>query len=271
MQTEVKSQPVISVVIPAHNEEEYLPSCLEAVKRAAAALSSSCNAPDASPLPDGEAGGVEIVVVANLCTDRTAEIAESFGAVVVHNDARCIAQVRNAGVRASHGGIVVTVDADSVMSEGALREVVELLGSGKYIGGGTPVRFSRMSLGIFCSALYVAWNLIPVMIKNKAALSGGMFWFRREDFDRIGGFDESLVSLEDMDFAVRLHKLGLSVGKKFGTLKCSHIVTSSRKFDTFGDWYLIRNRKLTKRIFTGRDREAADEFYYDIREDKSST
>ena len=246
-------QPVISVVIPAHNEEEYLPSCLEAVKRAAAAL------------PDDEAGSAEIVVVANRCTDWTAEIAASFGTVVVQNDARCIAQVRNAGVRASHGGIVVTVDADSVMSEGALREVKEMLGSGRYIGGGTPVRFSRMSLGIFCSALYVAWNLIPVMIRNKAALSGGMFWFRREDFDRIGGFDEALVSLEDMDFATRLHKLGLSVGKEFGTLKRSHIVTSSRKFDHFGDWYLIRNRKITKRIFTGRDREAADEFYYDVR------
>ena len=39
----------------------------------------------------------------------------------------------------------------------------------------------------------------------------------------------------------------------------------SRKFDTFGDWYLIKNRRLTKRIFTGRDREAADAFYYDVR------
>ena len=259
-------------MIPAHNEEEYLPSCLEAVKRAAAVLEASRRADkSAATLPDGEPAGVEIVVVANRCTDRTAEIAAGFGAVVVQNDARCIAQVRNAGVRASHGGIVVTVDADSVMSEGALREVVEMLDSGKFIGGGTPVRFSRMSLGIFCSALYVAWNLIPVMIKNKAALSGGMFWFRREDFDRIGGFDETLVSLEDMDFAARLNKLGLSVGKKFGTLKKSHIVTSSRKFDQFGDWYLIRNRKLTKRIFTGRDRQAADEFYYNVREGKPST
>ncbi len=260
----MNKQPIISVVIPAHNEEEYLPSCLEAVKRAAAAL-SDVNSVGPGNGSGGGPGSVEIVVAANRCTDRTAEIAESFGAVVVRNDARSIAQVRNAGVRASHGGIVVTIDADSVMSEGALREVAETLGSGRFIGGGTRVRFSRMSFGIFCSAMYVAWNLIPVMLRNRAALSGGMFWFRREDFERIGGFDESLVSLEDMDFAVRLNRLGLSVGKKYGTLKRSYIVTSSRKFDRFGDWYLIRNRKLTKRIFTGRDREAADAFYYDVR------
>ena len=251
----MNGSPLISVVVPAHNEEKYLALCLESVKRAAAAL----------PDRNAASGGVETVVVANRCTDRTEEIAESFGAVVVRNDARSIAQVRNAGIRASLGEIVVTIDADSVMSEQALCEVAEMLESGKYIGGGTRVKFSRMSVGIFFSAMYVAWNLIPIMLRNKAALSGGMFWFRRRDFDAVGGFDESLVSLEDMDFAMRLNELGVSVGKRYGTLKKSCIVTSSRKFDTFGDWYLIRDRRLTKRIFTGRDREAADKFYYDVR------
>ncbi len=33
----------------------------------------------------------------------------------------------------------------------------------------------------------------------------------------------------------------------------------------FGDWYLIKNRDITKRIFTGKDREVVDKFYYDIR------
>ena len=59
--------------------------------------------------------------------------------------------------------------------------------------------------------------------------------------------------------------LGKTCGKKYGTLKKAHIVTSSRKFDEFGDWYLIKNRKLTKAIFTGKNRDAADKFYYDVR------
>ena len=75
-----------------------------------------------------------------------------------------------------------------------------------------------------------------------AASYGAVFWFRKRDFLRIGGFDETLVSL-----------------------KRAQPVTSSRKFDQFGDWYLIRNRKLTKQIFSGRDRKAADSFYYDMR------
>lgn len=92
-----------------------------------------------------------------------------------------------------------------------------------------------------------------------------MFWCRREDFAAIGGFDEGLVSLEDMDFAIRLKKLGKQRAQKYGTLKRTPLVTSARKFDTLGDWYLIKNRRLTGRIFTGNDRDAAVQFYYDVR------
>ncbi len=239
-----------SVIIPAHNEEKYITACLQAVKLAQAEV------------PDSR---VQIIVVANRCTDKTAAIAEQFGAQVIDNQDKCISMIRNAGVRAAEGDIIVTIDADSRMTKGSLKEIAEMLDSGKYVGGGTRSKFDRMSLGILFSGLYVAVNLIPIMMKNKAALSGGMFWCFKRDFEKIGGFDESLISLEDMDFAARLHKLGVSRGQKYGTLKKSYILTSSRKFDEFGDWYLIRNRELTRRIFTGKDREAADGFYYDVR------
>ena len=63
----------------------------------------------------------------------------------------------------------------------------------------------------------------------------------------------------------RLRELGKSCGMRYGTLRRSYVTTSSRKFDKFGDWYLLRNRALTKAIFTGKDRSAADKFYYDVR------
>lgn len=239
-----------SVIIPAHNEEKYIGKCLEAINKAANVVSPE---------------RVQIIAVANRCTDSTAAIAEKYGAEVIVNDDKCISSIRNSGVRAAKGRIIVTIDADSVMSENSLKEIKEMLESGKYVGGGTRVKFERMSVGIFFSAAYVAANLAPAMIKNKAALSGGMFWCYKKDFDALGGFEESLVSLEDLDFAARLNQLGKSRGQRYGTLKKSYIVTSSRKFDEFGDWYLIKNRRLTKRIFTGKDREAADSFYYDVR------
>ena len=239
-----------SVVMPAHNEEKYISRCIAGIKRAAHY---------AYPAK------VEIIVVANRCTDRTSEISKRYGAKVIVNDEKCISAIRNAGINAASGKIIVTIDADSIMSKYSLCEIKERLESGKYIGGGSPMRFDRMSLGIICSAAAVAVNLIPIMIKNKAALSGGMFWFYKQTFIEIGGFDEMLISLEDMDFASRLNAYGKSRDKKFGSLRHSYIITSSRKFDEFGDWYLIKNIKMTKRIFTGKDREAADKFYYDVR------
>lgn len=239
-----------SVVIPAHNEEKYIGKCLEAIGKAAE---------KARPLE------TEVIVVANRCTDGTAEIARQHGAAVLPNEDRSISAIRNMGVRAASGEIIVTIDADSCMTEGSLLEIKQMLESGKFVGGGTVSKFDRMSIGIAFSAMYVAANLIPVMAKNKAALTGGMFWLYKRDFEAIGGFDERYVSVEDLDFAARLNKLGVSRNQKYGTLKKSRIITSSRKFDEFGDWYLIKNRQLTKRIFTGTDREAADEFYYDVR------
>ncbi|MBE6881263.1 MAG: glycosyltransferase [Ruminococcaceae bacterium] len=244
------SEYTFSVIIPAHNEEKYIGKCLQAVKSAAKYV--------------GDAK-TEIIVVANRCTDKTVAIARHYGAKVVINEEKCIAAIRNAGVREAKGEIIVTIDADSLMTKYSLCEIKFLLDSGNYVGGGTNPKFDRMSVGIAFSSAYVAMNLIPIMMKNGGYLSGAMFWLYKRDFDAIGGFDETLVSLEDMDFAVRLKKLGDKRGQKYGTLKRSYILTSSRKFDEFGDWYLIKNRSLTKRIFSGKDREAADEFYYDVR------
>ncbi len=243
-------KPVFSVVIPAHNEEQYIGKCLCAIRRAAKYVR-----------PDP----VEIIVVANRCTDRTAEVAKKYGATVLENNDKCIAAIRNTGAFAASGEILVTVDADSMMTKYALAEIREKLRSGAFVGGGTNPKFDRMSLGIAVSALYVACNLLPVMIRNGGYLSGAMFWLYRRDFVQLGGFDESLVSLEDMNFAERLKRLGDGRGQRYGTLKHAYVLTSARKFDQFGDWYLIKNRKLTKRIFTGKDRAAANSFYYDVR------
>ena len=70
------------VVIPAHDEEDLLPSCLAAVWQAAGQL----------PVP------VHIVVVADACADRTAQRARSLGATVVKIGARNVGAARAAGL-----------------------------------------------------------------------------------------------------------------------------------------------------------------------------
>ena len=145
------------------------------------------------------------------------------------------------------------------MSPGTLREIIARLRRDREIGGATLVLLERFSLGIGFSILVI----LPYLLRN--GLSFGLFWCRKRDFDAIGGFDESLVTVEDIDFRRRLKQHGRLRGKRFGTIWRTPLVTSCRKFDQFGDWYLFRNREFVERVFSGRDRQAADFFWYEAR------
>jgi glycosyltransferase involved in cell wall biosynthesis len=72
------------VVIPAHDEEDLLPSCLAAVRQATRMVQPTA---------------VHLIVVADACTDRTAERARQSGAVVLEIPARCVGAARRAGMR----------------------------------------------------------------------------------------------------------------------------------------------------------------------------
>jgi glycosyltransferase involved in cell wall biosynthesis len=74
----------LGVVVPAHNEEDLLPSCLASLRRAARAARGT---------------PVHLVVVADASRDRTARAARRGGAVVVTTDARSVGAARAAGVR----------------------------------------------------------------------------------------------------------------------------------------------------------------------------
>ena len=235
-------RPALSVAIPAHNEEKYIARCIESILNSARLCETN----------------VEIVVALNRCTDQTQTIAESLGARCVVNNAKCIASVRNTAVRSSSADIAATLDADSWMSNYTISEILRYANHNRYIGGGSLMHPERVSIGILFSLLAIA----PYVIKH--GVSGGMFWFQRKYFDAIGGFDESLISAEDLDFALRLKKYGRSLGKRYGTILRHLPTTSCRKFDKFGDWYLFRNPRLVKEIFKGTNRRAADLFYYDI-------
>jgi glycosyltransferase involved in cell wall biosynthesis len=90
---------IAGVVVPAHDEQRLLPACLAALGRA------------------------PVVVVADACTDRTAEVARRYGARVVEIAARNVGVARAAGVRELlRQGVtwVATTDADTVVPPGWL-------------------------------------------------------------------------------------------------------------------------------------------------------
>lgn len=232
----------LSVIIPARDEEQFLPTCLASIHAAAERARQL----------------VEIVVVLNRCQDRTEEIAKESGCVIVHCDAKNLAAIRNTGVKAASGEVIVTIDADSRMSANMLAVVCEELNSGRSIGGGVFIYPERTSLGILITALM----LLPWVLWHR--IFCGLFFFRREEFDAIGGFNEEMASVEDIDFAVRLKRYGKTKGKKYSLLFRAYITTSCRKFDHFGDWYFVFRPWIFFSLLRGKNQGNADKVWYDF-------
>jgi glycosyltransferase involved in cell wall biosynthesis len=241
---------VLSVVIPTRNEEKELPRCLRALRASWDAYRAS--------RPHSSVRDLEIVVVINRCTDRTEEIARSAGCVIVYNDKKNLASIRNTGVRTSVGDLVITVDADSRVSMNMITTVVDTMSGGGIIGGGVLIIPERWSLGIFVTGLL----LLPIALWY--GISAGLFFFRREAFEGIGGFNELLPSVEDIHFARDLKCWAKARDQRYKNVLKAHIVTSCRKFDRFGDWYFVRNIGLTTRLLRGSDSEGADRVWYDF-------
>lgn len=108
-----------SVLIPAHNEADWLPACLDAL----------CAA-------DPVAGPVEVIVVANGCTDDTAELARRKApAFEARGWALRVLELAqgsklgalNAGEAAARGAVLVYLDADVLVSPPLLAQLAEAL------------------------------------------------------------------------------------------------------------------------------------------------
>lgn len=236
-----------SVIIPAHNEEAYAARCIRSIRAAARYYGVPA----------------EILVVCNRCTDRTAEIAARCGARVFYNEDRCIASVRNTGIRAATGDVIVTIDCDNRMTRGTLREIAGLLQTGKYIGGGAPIRFERYSFPLWCNDL---------VCRAAFAITGlycGIFWAKRETFLAVGGFTEC-KAMEDAVTAKKLRAYGKAHGLQYTVLRRNHLINSTRKYDEMGDWLyltlLVRNAGAFLKAAAGDTRALdalLDRLFYD--------
>ncbi|MBR3418749.1 MAG: glycosyltransferase [Oscillospiraceae bacterium] len=236
-----------SVIIPAHNEEQYIARCIRSVRRAVK-----------------ESGrDAEIIVVCNRCTDRTEQIAKSLGAVTLRDETRCIAAVRNAGIRAAKGRYIVTIDSDNRMTKGTLAEIYRLMQTGRYIGGGAPIRFERYSVPLYLNDLLCRAGFAVT------GLYSGIFWAERKTFLKIGGFADKRA-MEDVYTAKALKRYGKVRGRAYTCLKENVLINSVRKYDDLGDWLYFRliaqNFGALVRAAFG-DRSGADrlidELFYD--------
>src|SRR5688572_27622458 len=204
---------MISFIVPAHNEEALLGRTLEALHASAEQVGKP----------------YEIVVVNDASTDRTGEIAIKHGARLVSLDRRQIAAARNAGAGVAAGDTFIFVDADTMITEPALRMAVQELESGA-VGGGASIRFDGDPLPLYAQILERVLSPTLQLLR----LAPGCFLFcTRKTYLAAGGFDEALFVTEEVSFARRLKQQG-----RFVILR-EFVITSARKLRTRSAFQLL--------------------------------
>jgi glycosyltransferase involved in cell wall biosynthesis len=175
----------LSVVVPARNAEHLIDDCLSSIVRS-------------KPR--------EIIVVDGMSTDRTVEIARSYGARIISDEGRGLPAARLLGAEAATSGSVALVDADVVLGDGDLRRLVEEFGAGRYTALQAGLR-SVSGSGYWGRAL---------VHHHRTGRSRHWFGLVATIFERDAllrhGFDPRFLSGEDIDLRWRLRQSGETVG-----------------------------------------------------------
>ena len=208
--------PDYSIIVPAYNEERWLPDTLASLQQAMASV---------------ELAG-ELIVVNNNSTDATAAVAEQHGAQVVFEGYNQISRARNAGAHVAQGRYLLFVDADTHIPAELLAQAIDNLESGRCCGGGTTVRFDTEP-GAAEGVGLAVWNSLSRSLK----LAAGCFVYcRRDAFEAVGGFSEAVYASEEIWLSRKLRRWGKGWGQAFCIVTGHPAQSSGRKMEWFSTW-----------------------------------
>ena len=230
-----------SVIIPAHNEEHFLPATLAAL---AIAMENS-------------AASGEVIVVDNASDDRTAQLASASGARVIFEAHRQIARARNVGAAAANGRFLVFLDADTLISSSLLERALEALASGSVCVGGATVDFGAAGRR---HILPRVWNRISLAFKLAA---GCFIYTHAEAHHAVGGFDEAYYASEEIWYVRRLKRWGKPRSMEARIFADEPIRTSDRKLHMYSTRELLGLILLSALPFSVRSRRMCALWYDD--------
>jgi len=239
----------VSLVVPAYNESSLLPRLLDSVDLARQRFT-------------GGAGAIEVIVADNGSTDGTAAIAAARGCRVASVTTRMIGAARNGGAALATAPIVCFVDADMQVHPNSFNAIENALADPHVVGGASRITMERWSLGI----AYAYASLVPLAWAT--GFDTGVVFCRRADFEAIGGYAEDRHFAEDVDFLVRLRRVGRTRGARLTRLRGVKAIASARKFDRYGDWhYVWMMPRLVLGTFSARasNHPIARRYWYDDR------
>jgi len=205
----------VAVVIPARDEEALVGRCLASVEVAARRA---------------RAAGVDVrvILVADDCRDRTAEVARAAGVEVIESTAGRVGAARARGVAAARAGWdggeaelwIACTDADSEVPPAWITSQLELADAGTDVVVGTV----QPELDALSPAQVAAWRATRVPGEANGHVHGANLGVRADAYAAAGGFP-AVVEHEDVDLVQRLR----DVGARITASAAGEVLTSSRR------------------------------------------
>jgi len=211
---------MISVIIPTLEEGRYIGKTLASLVKF---------------MPE-----IEIIVVDGNSKDKTVEIARQYTDKVLRITERGISKAKNLGAKYAQGDILVFIDADVVVSDDFLQKMVRIFRNSDIVGATCnimparprPLEFIYFSL----LNLFIRFS-IKAMPKTKFKLGsrGEFLAIRKKEFLKVGGFNERIACLEDIDITFRLFEF-----RKFAFAEDLVVYESLRRIRKLGLLKILR-------------------------------
>jgi glycosyltransferase involved in cell wall biosynthesis len=203
----------ISIIIPTYFEEKWIGRLLQSISTQVAA-----------PL--------EVIVADAQSTDKTREIARSYGAIVVEGGS--CPEGRNRGAKIARGEYLLFIDADSFLPESTtlLEAYVQFQKTGADIASSfyrsdkpMGLKFEKMVPNLVFTGINAVKKIQSIL--KKISFEWGIFMFvKRSAYIHVGGFNEEYKVGEDTKFFTDVLKLGY----KYALLDIP-VVTSGRRYE----------------------------------------
>lgn len=244
----------LSFVVPAYNEEDYLPGCIESI------LDQIRDSPEFA----------EIIVVNNASSDNTRQVALRYpGVRVVDEPRKGLTYARQAGFAASTGSLIANVDADCRLTPGWVSQVLAAFdGTPNLAAFSGPLVYYDLSpweqflVRIFYLNAFMVYFVNRYILRVGSMVQGGNFILSRDALTAIGGFNLDISFYgEDTDIARRVSAvgevrfdLGLRIFSSARRLKREGILTMAARYSINYFWTLFLRHPFSRSHIDIRER-----------------